>query len=429
MNRIIIFLSCIFLFACKTSSVFKKNFHEDYSEKLIKAGLEKTALGKQWFDAANKSLTEPQVISIPFKESGYFSSSKPRARSIRFNGKRGEKLFFQYVKNPSRDFIIYMDLWEMDGSGKTSLLLSLDTSKNSFEYEVEKDINLLLRMQPELLKSGDYSLSVSIGPSLGFPVQGSTSKIGSFWGDQRDGGARSHEGVDIFVPKRTPVVAVADGHINSVTENRLGGKVIFMRPAGKNISLYYAHLDEQLVSQGQRVKKGDTLGLVGNTGNAITTSPHLHFGIYAVGGAIDPFPFVNQVIRKASDPVRKLDSSEIFRLKSKTEIKSIGGQSSKILETNTLLFSNAAYEENILVDLPDGYSGFINNRFVEPANNPIRKSETKVPVHLLESPSDVAPKMQSVAVFSQISVLGTYNGFGYVRTGNNLGWIPLSAIK
>ena len=243
------------------------------------------------------------------------------------------------------------------------------------------------------------------------------------------GGARSYEGVDIFAPKRTPVVAVADGHINSVTENRLGGKVIFMRPAGKNISLYYAHLDEQLVSQGQRVKKGDTLGLVGNTGNAITTSPHLHFGIYSVGGAIDPFPFVNQVIRKASDPVRKLDSSEIFRLKSKTEIKSIGGQSSKILETNTLLFSNAAYEENILVDLPDGYSGFINNRFVEPANNPIRKSETKVPVHLLESPSDVAPKMQSVAVFSQISVLGTYNGFGYVRTGNYLGWIPLSAIK
>src|SRR5690349_11719709 len=131
MSRIF-FLCCIFLFACKTSSVFKKNFHEDYGQKLIKAGLEKTALGKQWFDAANRAMNEPQPISIPFKESGYFAASKPRARSIRFNGKRGEKLLFQYSKNPSRDFVIYVDLWEMDVSGKPSLLLSIDTSKNSF---------------------------------------------------------------------------------------------------------------------------------------------------------------------------------------------------------------------------------------------------------------------------------------------------------
>lgn len=427
MSRTIILCS-ILLFACKTSSVFKKNFHDDYGQKLIKAGLEKTAMGKQWFDAASKALNTPQTVSIPFKESGYFASDKPRARSIRVNGKRGEKLFFQYEKNP-RDFMIYLDLWEIGNAGKPSLLISLDTSKNSFEYEVEKDISLLLRIQPELLKSGDYTLSISTGPSLGFPVQGKTSKIGSFWGDAREGGARSHEGIDIFAPRRTPVVAVADGYINSVTENRLGGKVIFMRPSGKNYSLYYAHLDEQLVSQGQKVNKGDTLGLVGNTGNAINTPPHLHFGIYAPGGAIDPYPFVNQMFRKPTDPVRKFDTTALLRLKNKVEIKAIGAQSAKTLKTNTLLYSYASHEDKILIELPDGFTGEIDNKMAETAKNPIKTYEIKTSTQLLDSPSDAAPKMQLVAAFSRIFLLGSYNGFGYFKVGNEHGWLPLTSIK
>jgi murein DD-endopeptidase MepM/ murein hydrolase activator NlpD len=68
-------------------------------------------------------------------------------------------------------------------------------------------------------------------------------------------------------------IAAANGRISSVTENNLGGKVMFMRPAGKDFTLYYAHLDEQLVSEGQDVRTGDTIGLVGNTGNARTTPP------------------------------------------------------------------------------------------------------------------------------------------------------------
>ncbi len=54
---------------------------------------------------------------------------------------------------------------------------------------------------------------------------------------------------------------------------------------------YYAHLDGFAVESGDKVKKGEILGYVGNTGNAITTPPHLHFGIYA-GGPVDPAPFL-----------------------------------------------------------------------------------------------------------------------------------------
>ncbi|MGY8915482.1 MAG: peptidoglycan DD-metalloendopeptidase family protein, partial [Flavobacteriales bacterium] len=58
---------------------------------------------------------------------------------------------------------------------------------------------------------------------------------------------------------------------------------------------YYAHLDSIIARDGQRVKRGDTLGLVGNTGNARTTPPHLHFGIYGRGtGAINPLSFLKQ---------------------------------------------------------------------------------------------------------------------------------------
>jgi murein DD-endopeptidase MepM/ murein hydrolase activator NlpD len=78
-----------------------------------------------------------------------------------------------------------------------------------------------------------------------------------------------------------------------VTTNRLGGNVVWVWDAERGQALYYAHLDRQDVSAGSRVHAGDVLGRVGNTGNARTTPPHLHFGIYRpIEGAIDPLPFI-----------------------------------------------------------------------------------------------------------------------------------------
>src|SRR5690606_5480939 len=77
-----------------------------------------------------------------------------------------------------------------------------------------------------------------------------------------------------------PVLAATDGVILSVRHTPIGGKVIWMRPDGEDVELYYAHLDRQDVRPGERVRAGDQIGLVGNTGNARGTSPHLHFGVY-----------------------------------------------------------------------------------------------------------------------------------------------------
>src|SRR5690606_2218594 len=125
------------------------------------------------------------------------------------------------------------------------------------------------------------------------PVAASARQhIGSFFGDARDGGGRQHEGIDIFAARHTPVVAAADGVVGRVGNNRLGGKVVWLRPKNRPVNLYYAHLDSQLVTFGQVVNEGDTLGLMGNTGNARTTPPHLHFGVYGPAGAVDPLPFI-----------------------------------------------------------------------------------------------------------------------------------------
>ena len=193
---------------------------------------------------------------------------------------------------------MYADLFEKKGMA-TAYIQSADSLQTQFSFDADETSTYLLRLQPELYQSGSYDLRISIAPSLGFPVVGNNARAGSFWGDDRDGGKRNHEGIDIFAPKLTPAVAAADGYITNVQEGGLGGKTVWMRVADRNISLYYAHLDKQLVEAGQRVKKGDTLGLVGNTGNARFTPSHLHFGIYNYHGAVDPWPFVDKNIKIA----------------------------------------------------------------------------------------------------------------------------------
>jgi murein DD-endopeptidase MepM/ murein hydrolase activator NlpD len=117
--------------------------------------------------------------------------------------------------------------------------------------------------------------------------------VGSSFGSARDSGRRRHEGIDIFAPRGTPVIAAVDGWVTRQTSNRLGGKVVWLWAPARRVSLYYAHLDEHAVTPGERVTAGDIIGYVGNTGNARHTPAHLHFGVYAaLAGAVDPSPFV-----------------------------------------------------------------------------------------------------------------------------------------
>jgi murein DD-endopeptidase MepM/ murein hydrolase activator NlpD len=108
------------------------------------------------------------------------------------------------------------------------------------------------------------------------------------WHAPRTAGRR-HEGIDIFAPQGTPVRATTEGVVAQVGSSRRGGLVVWViGPGGQRH--YYAHLARFAdVHRGQRIKAGTVLGYVGNTGNARGAPPHLHYGIYARGGAINPF--------------------------------------------------------------------------------------------------------------------------------------------
>lgn len=127
--------------------------------------------------------------------------------------------------------------------------------------------------------------------TLPVPVAGVAPRdLADTWGGPRSGG-RSHEGIDIFADRGTPVVSATEGVVLTVGENSLGGVVVRVMGPGPEWH-YYAHLEahDPDLAEGQRVAPGDTLGTVGTSGNAAGTPPHLHYGIYHPGGAVNPYP-------------------------------------------------------------------------------------------------------------------------------------------
>ena len=116
---------------------------------------------------------------------------------------------------------------------------------------------------------------------LYMPVEGvSVASVADTWGAPR-GTGRTHEGQDIFAPRGTPIFSAAPGYVYRVGTSNLGGNVVWVIGAGGR-RYYYAHLDSWAdIEEGQAVTVDTLLGYVGNTGNAVSTPPHLHFGIYS----------------------------------------------------------------------------------------------------------------------------------------------------
>ncbi|MFN2239090.1 MAG: M23 family metallopeptidase [Thermoanaerobaculia bacterium] len=113
------------------------------------------------------------------------------------------------------------------------------------------------------------------------------------WGAPRDGGKRKHRGIDIFAPRGTEILAVADGIVSYIGEQPLGGRCVWLATE-QGVSFYYAHLDRWApgLYEGMPVRQGTVLGYVGNTGNAISTPPHLHFSVVEGDESINPYPLL-----------------------------------------------------------------------------------------------------------------------------------------
>jgi murein DD-endopeptidase MepM/ murein hydrolase activator NlpD len=420
-----ILLAAIFLASCSSASntIFsKKTPHEKYEDKLEESGLEKTPEGRQWLAASDAALLRPQPISLPYRHIGNFPIDKPRALVLDFTAKRGEQLIFTLTKTAAVNFALYAELYKKDVNGSPTLLYAADTTITDFTYDVAEAGTYLLKLQPQLFHSGTYHLSVAVGPSLGFPIAGSKGSVGSFWGADRDGGKRSHEGIDIFAAKRTPAIAASDGYVTGVREGGIGGKTIWLRPENQNFTLYYAHLDEQLVREGQSVKKGDTIGLVGNTGNARYTPAHLHFGIYGYGGAVDPYPFVNRQIKTAPAIGTKKLTTHLRLVK---DYKSFD----VLIKKSTILVAVAITSKGYIAELLDGRLVQPSLAVVQPAVQPLKKTNAVSLTPVFTTPDVQAPSNGSIEPRTSISVFGYFNGYAFVRSGDKEGWVQEKALK
>lgn len=285
------------IISCKPVPVshwFPVTPQEHYEKELYKLKLENTAAGQTWFRIGKLVLSDSLFSLAPYQERFYLSDSIP-AQAIRLKIPEGRKLVITPLRTENDTSKLFLELYKIKSNGKPQRIDYLDDNQQSLTYSNQTGDTLLLRLQTGLNEQLTVSVSLTTLPSLAFPVaRHNMSDVISYWGAERDRGIRSHEGIDIKAKRGTPVVASESGFITQVGVNNLGGKVVFLSPSNSSYSLYHAHLDSQLVSVGARVIKGDTLGLVGNTGNAITTSPHLHFGIYTRGsGAVNPLPFID----------------------------------------------------------------------------------------------------------------------------------------
>jgi len=146
--------------------------------------------------------------------------------------------------------------------------------------------------------------SPSQGGQLVVPVLGvSAAELTDAYTDARDGGDRLHEAIDIPAPAGTSVIAAGPGTIERLFHSEAGGNTIYVRSNDRQTIHYYAHLQEYArgLKEGQTVRLGQRLGMVGSSGNADPAAPHLHFAIlrttpeaewWEPATALNPYPLL-----------------------------------------------------------------------------------------------------------------------------------------
>lgn len=142
-------------------------------------------------------------------------------------------------------------------------------------------------------------------------------RIGSYFGYRTDPFykvTKFHEGIDFTAAVGTPVYATGDGVVTEAEYNRGGYGMCIKINHGYSYETFYAHLSRMKVKVGQKITRGEVIGMVGNTGKS--TAPHLHYEVHKGGQPINPvYFFFNDItpteyqamIEQSSQPSQTLD--------------------------------------------------------------------------------------------------------------------------
>jgi peptidoglycan LD-endopeptidase LytH len=430
MRLISLIAICLFLWSCNGTnpirSVFKETHpYKKYVKGLENADLDKTVLARRWIEAGERALNDSIFITLPFSESGYFKDSQPDARSYRFDAREGQVLTVNGSITTNNKADLFLDLFIYEDSTWNHIAHSDSTLQLTFEFL--KDSPCLVRVQPELLVNVYYSIGISITPVLINPVAGATNRsIGSFYGASRDGGKRSHEGVDIFAEKGTPIIAPADGYVSRVGTSKLGGKVVWLKDSKRGHSYYFAHLDSQAVKAGIQLKKGDLIGTVGNTGNARYTPSHLHFGIYQ-SRSRDPIHYI-QTLEAMTDALpwdTTFSQPEHKVISQKINLRSGPGEKHKTimsLKKDTYVRVIAQSKNWYRIALANHKQGFVYKSMISPIDKG-KKLKLKQPAVLLSGVNESTP-VTTLSSNASVQVLAHFNNYAYIKTKAGVtGWL------
>lgn len=368
------------LAACEQTEIVQDRFrdltpYEAYQENLAAAGLHETALALDWAAAGLEALEDPVAVDLPFEEEAYITADDPLAVGYRVHVPRGRKLTFAVAIDSDEGTRLFIDLFRVPNDEEDPLrpVFSADSVAGIYEHEDPwRAGDYILRVQPELLRGGTYRVILTQEAQYAFPVEGrAMGAILSFFGAPRDGGRRVHHGVDVFAPRGTPVLAATAGVTYRVSDTNIGGKVVWVRDDARGARFYYAHLDSQYVGNGVQVEAGDTIGFVGNTGNARTTPPHLHFGVYRRRqGPFDPYPFLATPRGTLAEMTADLSmlGSEVqpgndgIRLRASPAMR---GEVLMELDSGASLRVLGASGDWFRVRLPDGGYGYVAARLMD----------------------------------------------------------------
>lgn len=368
-----------------------------------------------------------RAVSLPFRESDYFASDRAAATAFRFDAPEGRRVSVDVTFESAAPGRLFVDLFEVQGERPPRQVATLESGETTLTHDVRRAGTFVIRVQPELLRGGRVTLVQRTLASLPFPVQDLTARsVESRFGAVRDAGRREHEGIDIFAPRGTPVVAVVAG-IAQASTNDLGGNVVWLHEPRAGRTFYYAHLDRWAFDGTMTAAVGTVIGYVGNTGNARTTAPHLHFGLYA-GGPLDPLPYLLPDDPVPPPPTGGDRLGGTVRVSSARAALRDGPAAdtprSRDLARGTIAQVVGSTGRAYRVRLPDGTIGYTDAASVSSAGAAIGRRRLRPGDVLRESPLASAPAVTTLAVEGEAAVLGEFEQYTFVRMADGLsGWL------
>ncbi|MEM7581825.1 MAG: M23 family metallopeptidase [Acidobacteriota bacterium] len=138
------------------------------------------------------------------------------------------------------------------------------------------------------VKLGERSSLISATPAIA-PVRGLLTSGFGYRSDPFTAQRVMHRGIDIVAPAGKEVWATGDGIVTRAGRSQGLGNAVFVSH-GFGFSTRYGHMSKVLVEEGQRVRRGDVVGLVGSTGRS--TGTHLHYEVHVDGQAVNPLGYI-----------------------------------------------------------------------------------------------------------------------------------------